>query len=80
MKELTDFIKATLSGGRSESFSRTSCAIVLYFLLLWTTYLVFKIDVITDIPAQWALLISALYLGGKALDRKGATDVTRPQQ
>lgn len=70
MRELVDFIKASLSNNTSESFNRTACAIVLYFLLLWTTYIVSKTTTIPDIPLQWAALVAGLYLGGKALDRK----------
>lgn len=72
MRELVNFIKASLSNKAPESFSRTACAIVLYFLLCWTTYIVSKTTVIPDIPIQWAMLITFLYLGGKALDRKEA--------
>lgn len=75
MRELIDFIKASLSNDKPESFNRTACAICLYFLLCWTTYIVSATKVIPDIPMQWALLIGGLYLGGKALDmKKGGTD------
>ena len=80
MRELVDFIKAALSNNQPESFNRTACAIVLYFLLCWTTYIVSATKVIPDIPMQWAFLVGGLYLGGKALDRsKGVTDVPASQ-
>lgn len=80
MRELIDFIKAALSNNQPESFNRTACAIVLYFLLCWTTYIVSATKIIPDIPMQWALLIGGLYLGGKALDRKKeVADVTASQ-
>ena len=73
MRELIDFLKAALSNDKPESFNRTACATVLYFLLCWATYIVSATKTIPDIPTQWALLVGGLYIGGKYLDGKNAT-------
>lgn len=78
IRELIGFIKAALSNDKPESFNRTACAICLCFLLCWTTYIVSATKTIPDIPTQWALLISGLYLGGKWLDGRKEANSANP--
>lgn len=75
MRELIDFIKGSLSSDGKESFARTGCMIIIYFLLLWASYIVSKTATIPDVPLQWMALVSMLYLGGKYLDKKGEANV-----
>jgi len=70
MRELADFIKAGLSDNatRLPSFGRISCAIVLYMVIWWETYLVSKLGVFTDIPANWLILILAIWTVAKGAE------------
>lgn len=68
MRELTDFIKNALSQGAAESFARTSCAFLLYFLVVWETYLVSKTGTWHDIPANWLVLVLAIWGIGKTAE------------
>lgn len=70
MRELADFVKAGLSDNatRLPSFGRISCAIVLYMLIWWETYIVSKTSVWVDIPANWLVLVLAIWAVAKGAE------------
>jgi hypothetical protein len=68
MRELIDYIKGMLDGKQPQSFSRGSCAFIIYFKVCESLYIVSGTSTIPDIPVQWMALISLLYLGGKGID------------
>ena len=63
MRELADWIREGLSDNATGklSFGRMSCAFVLYFLIWWESYLVSKLGTWTDIPANWLVLVLAIW-------------------
>lgn len=63
MRELVDWIREGLSDNETDklSFGRMSCAFVLYALVLWETYLISDIGIWVDIPANWLILVLAIW-------------------
>lgn len=85
MRELADFIKLGLSNDDgSPSFARQGLAGILYFLVLWETYLISKLESWVDIPANWLVLVLAMWTvakGAETIKAKitaGATDANQP--
>ena len=83
MRELADFLKQGLCDNATglPSFGRISCAIVLYMLICWESYLVSKTAVWVDIPSNWLILVLAIWAVAKGaetlskqIDAKAATD------
>lgn len=70
MRELADFLKAGLSDNATglPSFGRISCAVVLYMLVVWESYLISKTGGWIDIPGNWLVLILALWTVAKGAE------------
>lgn len=91
MRELADWIREGLSDNKTGklSFGRMSCAFVLYALVLWETYLISEISMWVDIPANWLILVLAIWAvasaketaveGIEAIKQKSADSVTIAQ-
>jgi cobalamin biosynthesis protein CobD/CbiB len=63
VKELAEWIRQGLSDNKTDklSFGRMSCAFVLYFLIWWESYLVSHTNSWHDIPANWLILVLAIW-------------------
>lgn len=70
MREIADFIKAGLCDNATSlpSFGRIACAGVLYFLVLWETYLISKTNGWVDIPPNWLVLVLAIWTVAKGAE------------
>jgi len=68
VKELVNFLKQGLSDNATDkaSFSRISCAFILYALVVWESYLVSKTATLPDIPANWLVVVLAIWAVGSA--------------
>lgn len=91
MREVADWIREGLSDNKTGklSFGRMSCAFVLYALVLWESYLVSHMEMWVDIPANWLILVLAIWTvasaketaveGIEAIKQKSADSVTIAQ-
>jgi hypothetical protein len=70
MRELADFLKQGLSDNALQlaSFGRISCAIILYMMIVWESYLISKTGAWVDIPANWLILILAIWSVAKGVE------------
>lgn len=70
MRELVKFLKAGLCDNATglPSFGRISCAIILYFLVTWETYLISKTAVWHDLPPNWLILVMAIWTVAKGAE------------
>lgn len=64
----TVWLKKILSNDKSASFGRLGAATVIYFLCLWSTWIVVKTTSIPLGAPFWFGLVTFLYLGGKGIE------------
>lgn len=73
MRELADFLKQGLSDNITglASFARQACAGILYMMVVWETYLISKSGAWVDIPANWLILVLAIWTVAKGAEVVG---------
>lgn len=61
MREFADWIKGMIDSEQSPSFGRAGAGFVVYFLVVWGTYIVRKTGLIPDVPYGWITIIGILW-------------------
>jgi hypothetical protein len=84
MREIADYIKAMLSKDAPQSFGRSGCMFIIFFLVLAFCYIASKTATMPDVPPGWIALVTLLYSiskGGDALLKKvsGGLDVAKTE-
>jgi hypothetical protein len=77
--EFFGYMRAMLSSGTDESYTRGAGFTSLYFYLLWATFKISQGVAIkdVDIPPMLALFLSALYGFGEWMRHKGAQNANQ---
>jgi hypothetical protein len=57
------YIKDILDKDASPSFGRAGAAFVVYFIVMWSCYIVSKTGIIPDVPIGWIALVGLLWGG-----------------
>lgn len=65
---ISDRFWKMLSSSTEVSFGRSGCMFIIYFLIMWSTYIVSATKMIPNVPDFWKWVIGILYLGTAGKD------------